>query len=468
MKIIISVFLLMLAGFSHSSEECRTPTKDEVDIIYINGIDTPDEKFKKNIGILKEKLLKDYKGFSESGSVHNPSWGVALDVVQSLAQIETEFIVQHSDQNFELMIKDVRELSFLMRAVGAVTQPGSASDPSEFERYYITHGKFPTMGGNDLPHALGNNYAFQMLKRKYELDSIHFYENQFKNSIPEVHETLMNRLYNNLNTNRPFVLLGHSQGTIVAKQAYNVLMNSLLSEDANHFQKDLFGRYEIASMNEWSSDDHSSEKLNYMVLWSDWVQHVVKWAMFEHSNGYYSIVGPTDPSPADYTESVSIGNWGYQNVSSDNNWKFYSAAKDITGHGVANYTRDYDELVARGKGKLEGIIGALQVCNKPIEPIECEITPDDSGSSGTYHFEKDLGNSAAKITWKFNAIEVPDAINIKLNGKWIRRWTPPISGEVSGEFFIEDKETGSNILDIYIVGNDSTATHWNFTMTCPS
>lgn len=391
----LCVFLFgLLLSFPVLSGSCRIPSASEVEIVYINGIATNYSDFRKNVKRLDKSILRDYPLFSEYTSVHNETWGKPLDIVQSLAQIEQEYIRDYVVNNkigFRNLM-DVKLLGYALYAANmsmedqAYIQQKIGSDA----QLKASYGIFPGGGKS----ALGNTWAMAMLKKKYADDVVRTYNEQFNDNLPELSVRLLSKLENLMTANKPFIILGHSQGTIVAKQVYTILEDFIDRDKQPYesYKSNLFGRYELASMNAWKSDDIANLKTNYLVLASDTVQSWVDNLINLQTLGAYDIVNynspstPWDPisSPLDIYSNTTL---------------------DALGHGLVLYAGEFNNLDERSISALDKIRQNLRVCDEPeaepIELAECGAQTRRIFFSGTgiYHF--DLGQKFTKANLSF-------------------------------------------------------------------
>ncbi len=358
MKIIITFLLLMVSYSSTFANSCRVPDRDEVEVIYVNGIDTDNDGFEKNVITLKNGLLKDYPKFNKDISVHNGTFGRPLDIVQSLSQLEQSFYYENAGNDYKKMRIDLSTIAFLLtaNAVGVEKLKGYFSSGDAYQKSVEKIGDMESLIKNS---ALGSEFFTKILRDKYVADAKLTFEQAFSKTLPEVHSDLMPRLYNLIKNNKPFILLGHSQGTIIVNQASTILRNSII-DSKRGYQKDLFGRYEIASMNPWSSDDIASSKADYIVLYTDWVQDLVDKGLRFQTAGEIDPVNESDPFIRHLEADRNLNNriidyWLYWDKS------------DKLGHSVDTYVKTFPNLTQRSVERLDNIRKSLRVCDEPEE-----------------------------------------------------------------------------------------------------
>ena len=408
MKYLLLSILLISAPFSYASS-CRVPAKNEVEIIYVNGIHTEWRAFEENVALLKNGVLDGYI-FGDS-SVHNATWGIPLDVLQSLTQLEQDYFRENTGKTFKEMRVDMLEFANFLIAperieASVIKLNNSLRNYQNLDSVNLdVLGRLEQRIGMVDSAALGNSKMAKLLIEKYKRDAIATYNDQFSSNLPEIHSDLNQRIFNLLYQNKPFILLGHSQGSIIVKQAYQRLKDGMDSDNLT-YKQDLFGKYEIASMNPWSAEQMASPKEDYMVLYTDYVQDAVDFAIYVQTNGDVDIVDESDP----YIRNVE-GDRGLYGYTIDYR-RFYNFKLDLTGHGLATYVanKDYPDFNYRTVQRLDNIRKNLKICD---EPEEVKIVNESlRGCDGGVEYR----NRTNGITIDFNAGQKATKVRLFANG----------------------------------------------------
>ncbi|MFK4752124.1 hypothetical protein [Oceanobacter antarcticus] len=422
-RMILQIIALFLISSSVlSAVECKIPSEDEVAILYINGIDTDGGAFKKNVKNLKDGILKNYKNFSLDTSVHNPTWGMVLDVHQALAQLEQDMI--RSNPN-GMSIADNRVYHVKLAAAKLMLegeQLKSREDFEEIERYlsniddanaiYDIRDAQSTieMLKNSSDQELANldpvdilqmaltTEAYQSIINQYIYATKEMYKASFESNLPEIAPALFAQVEHLLQNNEPFIVLGHSQGTIIGKQLVQIL-DDFIDEIAPKQigESEMYGLMELASMNlDIESNWSSSSRAKQTTLFSDIVQRVVASTIYSQTNGRYSLHSPT------------------------NGFHFeYFNFDDSYGHGLASYAKDYPSLNNINVGKIERIRKSLRVCEEKPVKFTCPEINIRYGSN--YNQTVKTGHGSGTLFLEFDAFTIPDYINVYVNDELVRR-----------------------------------------------
>jgi hypothetical protein len=408
-KIIIFLSVFFMATYANAYE-CRTPSSEEVDIIYINGIGTDIFSFYDNVETLDDSVLVNFPKFSRLTSVFNETWGKPLDVVQSLAQLEQEYIRDHVSGDYMMNIIDIQSYAFQIFAANLILadQEMVQKNITVSEQLQAAAGTFP--GGGQA--ALGSQWGINMLRQKYVDNAVKTYRDKFDGNLPEMSVELVAKVDNLMRANKPFIILGHSQGSIIAKQIYRIIEDNINTSGAKPYEdykSNLFGRYELASMTDWNAAELSNERTDYLVLHSDSVQSAVDAAINLQTWGGYDIVNYNAP------------HWMWDKdpgLELDLDM-FHDSDRDILGHSLKTYADFFPQLNERSRASLEQIRQNLQVCQPPPPPPDvlrsCSSGIVLKGNSGYAVIEHNLGQKFGGINFHFNAHH-NETVQVSING----------------------------------------------------
>lgn len=473
MKYTIVFFLLMSVIHAHANS-CRTPSRGEVEVIYVNGILTDYTSFENNVTDLSSGILNGYK-FSASTSVHNPTWGATLDVIQSLAQLEQNYLRDNSHKSVKDMRVDMTLVAYQAISTGIakemLVESVSESLPKALRDFLSIGESFEEAMDKlalaaELTHTnpLGNEASTKLMIEQYTQDAVKMFEQHSASSSLDIAPNLSKKIFNLFYLNKPFILLGHSQGTIIVNQAYRILKDDANGDFA--YKNQLFGKYEIASMNPWSSSDFSDPRADYMVLHSDRVQDGVDIAMRFQSRGAIDPVNETDPFVRHYQEDA-IASGGIED-----NDLYYSFSRDATGHGLQNYVKAYPRLSQRSIERLDYIRRNLRVCDEPKQEVndardELNTCPSDvffhNKTSDRETIRFNAGQKGGAVT--FNATGLIDVVTY-LNGVKVSDQSNRQS--IYSEFFVNTQENHtSNNEIVFDVRSRKNGTSWNLDIFCP-